>query len=83
MLTTQIIDTVSIGTPADNVAAVAITPDGKRALAAKFLANKIALLSIDGDKVTYDKRDLPVGINPYNLAVTPNGKLAHLCGCRK
>ena len=72
----KVIDTVTIGTPADNVAAVAITPDGKRALAAKFLTNKIALLSIDGDKVTYDKRDLPAGINPYNLAVTPNGKLA-------
>jgi DNA-binding beta-propeller fold protein YncE len=72
----KVTDTVSVGTPADQVSAVAITPDGKRALAAKFIANKIALLSIDGGKVTYDKRDLPVGINPYNLAVTPDGKLA-------
>jgi YVTN family beta-propeller protein len=72
----KVVDTVSIGTPADAVSAVAITPDGKRALAAKFIANKIALLSIDGEKVTYDKRDLPVGINPYNLGVTPNGKIA-------
>ena len=65
----KVTDTVSVGTPADQVSAVAITPDGKRALAAKFLANKIALLTIDGGKVTYDKRDLPVGINPYNLAI--------------
>src|SRR5205807_5154903 len=50
--------------------------DGKRALAAKFTANKVALLTIDGEKVTYDKRDLPTGINTYNLAITPNGKLA-------
>jgi DNA-binding beta-propeller fold protein YncE len=72
----KVTDTVSVGPAADNVSAVAITPDGKRALAAKSAANKIALLSIDGGKVTYDKQDLPVGIYPYNVLVTPNGKLA-------
>ncbi|MGE3784933.1 MAG: beta-propeller fold lactonase family protein [Alphaproteobacteria bacterium] len=72
----KVTDTVSVGAPADQVSAVAITPDGKRALAAKANANKIALLSIDGGKVTYDKRDLPVGVYPYNLGVTPDGKLA-------
>ena len=72
----KVTDTVSVGAAADQVSAVAITPDGKRALAAKFMANKIALLTIDGGKVTYDKRDLPVGVNPYNLGVTPDGKLA-------
>ena len=72
----KVTDTVSVGTAADQVSAVAITPDGKRALAAKPAANKIALLTIAGDKVTYDKRDLPVGIFPYNVVITPNGKLA-------
>jgi 6-phosphogluconolactonase (cycloisomerase 2 family) len=72
----KVIDTVTVGTGADNVSAVAITPDGKRALATKPGANKIALLTIDGDKVTYDKRDLPTGIFPYNVLVTPDGKLA-------
>ncbi len=72
----KVIDTVSVGAVADSVSAVAITPDGKRALAAKAAANKIALLSIEGDKVSYDKRDLPTGIFPYNLAVAPNGKIA-------
>ena len=72
----KVTDTVSLGAPADQVSAVAITPDGKRALAAKPMANKIALLSIDNGKVTYDKRDLPVGLYPYNLGVTPDGKLA-------
>jgi DNA-binding beta-propeller fold protein YncE len=69
-------DTVPIGAPADQVSAVAITPDGKHALAAKPAANKVALLTIDGGKVTYTKRDLPTGIFPYNVAVTPDGKLA-------
>ena len=72
----KVTDTVSVGTAADNVSAVAITPDGKRALATKPAANKIALLTIADGKVTYDKNDLPVGIFPYNILVTPNGKLA-------
>jgi DNA-binding beta-propeller fold protein YncE len=67
---------VKIGTAADSVSAVAITPDGKRALAAKAGGNAVALLTIDGDKVTYDKRDLPTGLFPYNVAISPDGKIA-------
>jgi DNA-binding beta-propeller fold protein YncE len=72
----KVVDTVTVGTPADQVAAVAITPDGKRALVAKPAANKIAVLAIDGDKVSYDKHDLPAGIFPYNVVIAPDGKLA-------
>jgi DNA-binding beta-propeller fold protein YncE len=72
----KVTDTVSVGTGADQVSAVAITPDGKRALATKPAANKIALLSIANGKVTYDKRDLPGGIFPYNVVISPDGKLA-------
>jgi DNA-binding beta-propeller fold protein YncE len=71
-----VVDTVTVGTGSDQVSAVAITPDGKRALAVKPGANKVALLAINDGKVTYDKRDLPAGIFPYNIAVTPDGKLA-------
>lgn len=71
-----VLDTVPVGAAADQVSAVAITPDGKHALVAKAAANRVALLSIDGQKVTYDKRDLPTGIFPYNVAVTPDGKVA-------
>jgi DNA-binding beta-propeller fold protein YncE len=72
----KVVDTVKIGTPADQVSGVAISPDRKRALATKPADNKIALLAIDGDKVTYDKHDLPTGIFPYNVVISPNGKLA-------
>lgn len=71
-----VVGTVPVGTAADQVSTVAITPDGKRALALKSAANKVALLSIDGDKVAYDKKDLPAGVFPYNVVVTPDGKLA-------
>jgi YVTN family beta-propeller protein len=69
----RLIDTVTIG---EQVAHVAFTPDGKRALAAKFPGHKVALLEVDGQKVTYTKRDLAVGLWPYNLDITPDGKLA-------
>ncbi len=68
----KLIDTVTIG---EQVSHVAITPDGKRALAAKFPGHKAALLEIDGEKVSYTKRDLAVGLWPYNLDITPDGKL--------
>ena len=68
----KLIDTVAMG---DEVASVAFTPDGKRALATKFAAHKIALLAIEGQKVTYAKQDMPVGLWPYNIDVTPNGKI--------
>ena len=71
-----VVGTVTVGTAADQVSAVAITPDGRHALATKPSANKVALLAIDGDKVTDEHRDLPTGIFPYNVAITPDGKLA-------
>ena len=69
----KLIDTVVIG---EHVAAVVFTPDGKRALAVKFPNHKVAMLNVDGQKVTYTKYDMPVGQWPYNIDVTPNGKLA-------
>lgn len=35
------------------------------------------MLAIDGDKVTYDKAlDIPAGVNPYNIDITPDGRYA-------
>src|SRR5947209_5286274 len=53
-----------------------ITPDGKRALAVKFPGHKVAMLEINGQKVTYTKYDMPAGLWPYNIDITPNGKIA-------
>ncbi|HEX4782277.1 MAG TPA: YncE family protein [Usitatibacter sp.] len=68
----KVTDTIAMG---EQVSAVAFTPDGKRALAAKNVNNKAALLEIDGGKVAYNKYDMLVGLFPYNIAITPNGKL--------
>jgi DNA-binding beta-propeller fold protein YncE len=69
----KVVDTVAMG---EQVSAVAFTPDGKRALASKNVNNKASLLEIDGEKVTYSRYDMLVGLFPYNLAITPNGKVA-------
>jgi DNA-binding beta-propeller fold protein YncE len=56
-------------------AAVVIAPDGKRAFVCLNLANKIAVLTIDGQTVTYDKTlDIPSAVNPYNIDITPDGR---------
>ena len=69
----KLVDTVVIG---EQVAHVAFTPDGTRAIAGKFPGHKVALLEVSGQKVTYTKRDLAVGLWPYNLDITPDGRLA-------
>ena len=63
------------GTPNQQLSAVAITPDGKRALVVKAAANKAALLDIDGTTVTYKGYDMTTGVFPYNVQITPDGKL--------
>lgn len=59
----------------EQAAAVAIAPDGKRAFVCLNTVNKIAVLAIDGQAVTYDKAlDIPSAFNPYNIDITPDGK---------
>ncbi len=69
----KITDTVAMP---DSVSQVVFTPDGKRALTTRFPAHKLSVLDIAGGKVTYNKFDLPTGQWPYNVVVSPNGKLA-------
>jgi len=87
----KLVDTVSVASPPaaagtppappSRPAAIAITPDGQRALVAKAGANRVALLDIDGQKVSYAKVDgknyeMATGLNPINVQITPDGKLA-------
>src|SRR5580704_13561531 len=58
----------------DSVSAVAIAPDGRHALASKCSVNKVAWLDIDGQKVTYSKLDFGVGVFPFNVQITADGR---------
>lgn len=69
----KLTDTIALG---DTVSAVAITPDGKHALVTKHAANKVAWLDIDGQKLSYNKTDFSVGVWPYNVQVTADGRFA-------
>ena len=69
----KVTDTVQMP---DSVSHVVFTPDGKRALVTRFPQHKLSVLDIAGGKVTYSKIDLPTGQWPYNVVVSPNGKLA-------
>ena len=72
--TVRLVQTVDMG---EQVASVAITPDGRRALVTKFPGHKIAVLAIADGRVSYETDlDMPVGLWPYNIAITPDGALA-------
>jgi DNA-binding beta-propeller fold protein YncE len=76
--TVSVVDTVAVapaGAPSQQVSAVAITPDGKRALLAKAGTNQVALLEIEGTKVIYKGYDMITGVFPYNVQITADGKL--------
>ena len=67
----KLVDTVPMG---DSVSAVAITPDGRHALTSKCAVNKVAWLDIEGQKVTYSKIDFGVGVYPFNVQITADGR---------
>lgn len=61
----------------DEVAAVTFIPGTDHAFFVKNLANRIGVLTISGEKVTYDPAlDMPGSFKPYNIAATPDGALA-------
>jgi DNA-binding beta-propeller fold protein YncE len=60
----------------DSVGAVAITPDGRHAIATKTSAHKVSLLAISTEGKVTIERDLWVGLFPWNVAITPDGALA-------
>jgi hypothetical protein len=67
---------VSLGNEKSGPSHVAFSPDGKTALVTRDGDNKISVLSVDGSKVEYTKRDVSAGLRPYGLDIHPNGKVA-------
>jgi DNA-binding beta-propeller fold protein YncE len=55
---------------------VAITPDSKLALVTRDGDSMISLLTIDGTKVEYTKRDLSAGLRPYGIDISADGSIA-------
>ncbi|MGF1476543.1 MAG: YncE family protein [Geminicoccaceae bacterium] len=66
-----------------DVTHVAFTPDGKQALATKFEDHFVAILDVDGTEVVHREPDIPVGLYPFNLAISPDGGLAIVANAGK
>jgi DNA-binding beta-propeller fold protein YncE len=67
---------VKIGDEKTGVSHVAISPDSKTALVTRDGDNLISVLSIDGTKVEYTKRDMSAGMRPYGAAISATGTMA-------
>src|SRR5262249_58806461 len=71
--TVRPLDKVTIGPPASGVSQIAIAPDGKSALVTRDGDSFISVLSIDGTRVEYTKRDLSAGLRPYGIDISRDG----------
>ncbi len=60
----------------DSVGAIAITPDGRRAIATKTAAHKAVLIKIGEDRKLSIEANLWTGLFPWNVAISPDGRLA-------
>src|SRR5262245_3728352 len=67
---------VTIGDEKSGPSHPVITPDGKTALVTRDGDDRISVLSIDGTKVEYTKRDLYAGLRPYGIDLAANGAYA-------
>jgi DNA-binding beta-propeller fold protein YncE len=67
---------VTLGDDKAGVSHVAITPDGKMALATRDGDHLISVLSIADNKVEYTKRDISAGIKPYGIDISADGSIA-------
>ena len=75
--------TIEVGGEKAGGGMVAFTPDGKTALVSRSNDNKVSVLSIDGTKVEYTKRDMVPGLRPIVMDVASTGAFAivgHLAG---
>ena len=67
---------VTIAPAASGVSHVAFAPDGKSALVTRDGDHFISVLSVDGTKVEYTKRDISAGLRPYGIDITRDGSAA-------
>ena len=67
---------VTIGDAKTGVSHAAFTPDGKTALVTRDGDDRVSVLSVDGTKVEYTKRDINAGLRPYGIDIAAAGSFA-------
>ena len=72
------VGTVSMGSEAASPAHVQFTPDGRHALVTRDAdaASMVSVLRVDGENVTLMDRHITVGIKPYGMGITRDGRWA-------
>jgi DNA-binding beta-propeller fold protein YncE len=71
--------TVSVGDTVameDSIGAIAIAPDGRRAIATRTTAHKVVLMKIGPDRKLTVEANLWTGLFPWNVAIAPDGRTA-------
>jgi DNA-binding beta-propeller fold protein YncE len=67
---------VTIADDKSGTSHAAISPDSKLALVTRDGDDRISVLSIDGTKVEYTKRDISAGLRPYGIDIASSGAFA-------
>lgn len=72
------LSTVTVGPANASPAHVQFTPDGRRALVTRDAdsASMVSVLAIEGETVTKTDRDITVGVRPYGMGITRDGRWA-------
>jgi DNA-binding beta-propeller fold protein YncE len=70
------VGTLKLGDEKIGASHVAFSPDGKTALVSRDGDDRVSVLSVDGTKVEYTKRDVNAGLRPYGLDISSDGKYA-------
>jgi len=71
---------VKVCEPAESVSDVAVSPDGRRVLASIQKGGYLAVLDLEGDRLTLTSRKLSVYGQPYRVVITPDGVLGLTAG---
>jgi WD40 repeat protein len=72
----ELVDTIKIAEPDDSVADVEFLPDGRTVLASISEIGSLAILSLSDGKLTDSGERIKVGNVPYEVDISPDGKLA-------
>ena len=64
---------IELGAKDSGPSHVVFAGDGKTALVTRDNDHKISILSVDGNKVEYTKRDMNAGLRPYGIDVSSKG----------
>jgi DNA-binding beta-propeller fold protein YncE len=70
------VSTVTVGPAQSGVSHVQFTPDGRFALATRDGDSMVSVLRVEGETVTPAGRDITVGIRPYAMGITRDGRWA-------